>query len=125
MIQLLRTGQLDHTLTLLVNGEIDINLVTEDKESAGKKRNHKASTTTTAWKRQLPNGTAQPFSETLCGGATRKFMVALKAVPPNTMRMIIHTAREMAERQKAKASASASAAHAESSIGDQAVLAFR
>jgi hypothetical protein len=125
MIQLLRTGQLDHTLMLLVNGEIDINLVTKDKESAGKKRKRKASTMTTAWKRQLPNGTAQPFSETLCGGITCKFMVALRAVPPDAMRMIIHATCEMAERQKAKASASASAVHAESSIGDQAVLAFR
>jgi hypothetical protein len=125
MIQLLRTGQLDHTLTLLINGEININLVTEDKESAGKKCKRKASMTTTAWKRQLPNSTAQPFSETLCGGVTRKFMVALKAVPPDTMRMIIHAAHKMAERQKAQVSASASAAHAESSIGDQAVLVFR
>lgn len=110
---------------LLVNGEIDITLVTEDKDSGGKKRKRKASTPTAVWKRQLPNGCAQPFSDTLCGGATRKFMAALEDVPREAMAEIIHAARDIAEQQKANPRASASAANAQSSNSDLAALAFR
>jgi hypothetical protein len=101
---LLRNRQLERTLSLVANGEIDIKLVIEDREALGTKRKHKASKTS-VWKVEQPNGTPQPFLDTLWGGATHDFMTSLRRVPHGAMVMIIEEAELVATSHKAKATA--------------------
>jgi hypothetical protein len=99
--EILRIRQVECTLTLIANGEIDIKLVIEDKEPMGSKCKHKSSKTS-VWKVEQPNGPPQPFSDTLWGGATRDFMTSLGCVPHAAMNTIIDKASSVAMSQKAK-----------------------
>ncbi|KAF8262449.1 hypothetical protein EI94DRAFT_1704767 [Lactarius quietus] len=60
----LAAAAVECTLTLIVNGEIDIKLIIEDRESMGSKHKHKSSKTS-VWKVKHPNGPPQPFLDTL------------------------------------------------------------
>ncbi|KAN0129925.1 hypothetical protein V8E53_012251 [Lactarius tabidus] len=100
----LAAAALERTLSLVANGEIDIKLVIEDREALGTKRKHKASKTS-VWKVEQPNGTPQPFLDTLWGGATHDFMTSLRRVPHGAMVMIIEEAELVATSHKAKATA--------------------
>jgi hypothetical protein len=95
--------QLERTLTLLANGEIDIKLVTEVRESTGTKRKRKAVKSTT-WKVEQLGGPPQAFSDTLWGGATRDYMAVLRQVPPEAMASIIADARSIATNHRARCS---------------------
>ncbi|KAH8995507.1 hypothetical protein EDB86DRAFT_2829421 [Lactarius hatsudake] len=76
----LAAAALEHMLTLLANGEIDIKLVIEDKVSTGIKHKHKE-TKTAVWKVEQCNGAPQPFLDGLWGGVTCEFMLLLGQVP--------------------------------------------
>jgi hypothetical protein len=117
--EILRIGQVERTLTLIANGEIDIKLVVEDKEPTGSKRKRKSSKTS-VWKVEQPNGPPQPFSDTLWGGATRDFMTSLGRVPHAAMNSIIDEASSVAMSQKAKPTPVNSEQQS-----DRAALAFR
>jgi hypothetical protein len=99
----LSIGQLEHTLTLIANGEIDIRLVVENKETTGTKHKHKP-TKTMMWKVEQPNGPPQPFSVTFWGAATRKYATSLCKVPSDVMASIISEARTIALAHKARTS---------------------
>ena len=94
--------QLERTLTLIANGEIDIKLVIEDRDATGNKRKRKASKTS-VWKVEQPYGAPQPFSDTLWGGATCDFMTLLHRVPKDAMARIIDEASLVVKSQKTKA----------------------
>lgn len=100
---MLRTGQLERTLTLLANSEIDIRLVIEEKETTGTKRKRKTSNTA-VWRVEQLNGPPQPFSDSHWGCATRDYMDLLTQVPPDAMATIMYEARLVATRQKARSS---------------------
>ncbi|KAF8264898.1 hypothetical protein EI94DRAFT_1805130 [Lactarius quietus] len=87
----LAVAAVERTLTLIANGEIDIKLVIEDRESMGSKCKRKSSKTS-VWKVKQPNGPPQPFLDTLWGGATCDFMTLLRCVPHDAMNMIIDKA---------------------------------
>ncbi|KAI9438747.1 hypothetical protein H4582DRAFT_2076375 [Lactarius indigo] len=118
----LAAAALERTLTLLVNGKIDIKLVIEDKVSTGTKCKRKA-TKTAVWKVEQPNGPPQPFSDTLWGGATREFMLLLDQVPRNAMETILYEARLVATNQKARSS-KATMPPDEQLFGERATLSF-
>ncbi|KAI9432780.1 hypothetical protein H4582DRAFT_2083171 [Lactarius indigo] len=118
----LAAAALERTLTLLVNGEIDIKLVIEDKVSTGTKCKRKV-TKTTVWKVEQPNGPPQPFSDTLWGGATREFMLLLDQVPRNAMETILYEAWLVATNQKARSS-KATMPPDEQIFGERATLSF-
>jgi hypothetical protein len=117
----LTSRQLERTLTLLANGEIDIRLVVEDKETTGTKRKRKT-TKSAAWKVEQLNGPPQPFSDTPWGDVTREYMSALQRVPRDAMATIIYEARlAAAMNHKARASSKGTV----SEHGQRATLAFR
>jgi hypothetical protein len=121
---MLRSWQLERTLTLLANGEIDINFVIEDKETTGHKRKRTAAKKA-VWKlEQLSAGPAQPFSDALWGEATREFMSHLiNEVPPDAMSIIVYEAKLVAQSQKAKTSKVM--VPSENVYSERAKLAFR
>jgi hypothetical protein len=98
---LLKSNQLEHTLTMLANGDIDITFGAEDREQTGNKCKCK-STKAATWKIEQPNDTIQPFSDAHWGGATHKFMLLLSRVPHNAMANIICEAQLITTGHKAK-----------------------
>lgn len=115
-------GQLERTLTLLENGEIDILLVTEEKETTGSKRKRKWSKTS-VWKVEQPNGPPASFSVASWGKATREYMSALRGVPPDAMARIISEAKSVAMMQKSKTVKAS--VPSEEMCTERATLAFR
>jgi hypothetical protein len=101
-----------------VDGEIDIQLVVEDKESTGTKRKRKT-TKTHVWKVEQLNGPLQPFSDTLWGNATREYITLLGEVPPEAMTDIISEARVIAKNRASKGTVS------EEPRSERATLTFR
>lgn len=121
---MLITFQLERTLTLLANGDIDIRLVAEERETTGSKRKRK-STKTAVWKVEQLNGPPQPFSDMPCGGATREYMSVLRQVPHDAMATIVYEARLAAAMcHKARASSKGTTS-TEQPRGERATLAFR
>lgn len=95
----LTIAQLERTLTFLANGEIDIELVEEEREFTSNKRKRKP-VTITSWKVVLLNGgPLQSFSDLHWGGATRDYMAALNDVPPDAMARIVSEAKVFANRK--------------------------
>jgi hypothetical protein len=119
----LTAGQIERVLTLLLNGEIDIRLIVEDKEATGTKRKRKtlAGDPTSVWKVEQLGGPPQPFSDALWGRATRDFMVVAGKVPDEAILNIISEARAVAENHKARSSKGT----APSSSSERANLVFR
>jgi hypothetical protein len=122
MLLSLSIGQLERTLTLLANGEIDIKLVVENKESTGTKRKRKPTKTTT-WKVEQPNGPPQPFSDTFWGAATRDYMTSLRKVPSDALALIISEAKTVAMSHKARTSRGT--VPSDEPCSERASLAFR
>ena len=96
-----RTWRLKHTLTLLANGEIDIKIVIEDKDTLSHKCKHMPKKKA-MWKLKRLNSPAQPFSDALWGQATCKYMLLLGTVPPKAMSTIIHNAKLVMDSLKVK-----------------------
>lgn len=94
--------QLKCTLSLISNGDIDITLVTKDRETTGSKHKCKSSKTK-VWKIKQPNGTPQPFSDTLWGGVTHDYMTSWCQVPQDAMAKIIDEVDLVVKSQKTKA----------------------
>jgi hypothetical protein len=121
LFHVLRTGQLERTLNLLANGEIDIKFVTEDKETTGNKHKHKASNAG-AWRVEPLNSPPQPFSDNHWGSATCDYMLLLSQVPCDAMATIMYEARSVATSQKARVSKATIPSHHDS---ERASLGFR
>ena len=116
--------QLEHTLNLIVDREIDIKIPMNDMETTGTKRKRKASRT---WKLVQLNGSLQPFSDYFWGDVTHDYMVSLRQVPPDAMKEIVKEAKSVMESQRARTSKTIvlSTGGNERRRGERANLAFR
>jgi hypothetical protein len=121
---LLTIGQLERTLGLLVQGEIDILLVTEEKETTGTKRKRKANKTA-VWRVEQPNGPAQAFADKPWGQATRDFMVSFSKIPLEAMAEIISEASSVAMTHKSKTPKGTVPSEGRGPCDERATLAFR
>jgi hypothetical protein len=113
LFHVLGTGQLEQTLNLLANGEIDIKFITEDKETTGNKCKHKASNAG-AWRVEPLNGPPQPFSDNHWGSATHDYMLLLSQVPCDAMAIIMYEVRSVTASQKARVSKATIPSHHDS-----------
>lgn len=94
-----RMQQLECTLNLIMDQEIDIKIPMNDMETTGTKRKRKVSRT---WKLVQLNGSLQPFSDYFWGDITHDYMVSLQQVPPDVMKEIVKEAKSVMESQRAR-----------------------
>ena len=94
-----RMQQLECTLNLIMDQEIDIKIPMNDTETTGTKRKRKVSRT---WKLVQLNGSLQPFSDYFWGDITHDYMVSLQQVPPDVMKEIVKEAKSVTESQRAR-----------------------
>ena len=113
-------AQLERTLTLIADCEIDIKLITEEREPTGTKRKRKAAKIT-AWKVEQLSRPLRPFSDTFWGHATREYMVVLRQVPSEAMATIVADAKVISAKQRMKSTTTVS----EQSCSERAALTFR
>ena len=104
LFSLAHKPQLEHTLNLIANGEVDIRVIIEHNETTGNKRKRNAPLAT--WKLVPLNGTPEPFSDFFWGGVTCDYMDLLQQVPCSAMATIIEEAKITAEKQNEKGKSS-------------------
>ena len=119
-----RMQQLECTLNLIMDQEIDIKIPMNDTETTGTKHKQKASR---MWKLVQLNGSLRSLSDYFWGDVTHDYMVSLRQVPPDAMKEIVKEAKSIMESQRARTSKTIvlSTGGNERCHGERANLAFR